>query len=117
MTVKEVIELRLTQDYNPQQALTGITENFKAGNITYDEAVQLFGKVKLSTHTDEDGNTTDIYATDIKPLRQAQIQARLAELDIKTFKFIDGQLSAEAYEPYRLEKIALRLEYNTLEEA
>jgi hypothetical protein len=46
----------------------------------------------------------------------AEIQARLHVLDIKTFKFIDGDLTAEAYEPYRLEKQALREEYRILEE-
>jgi hypothetical protein len=51
-----------------------------------------------------------------KPQRMAEIQARLHELDIKTFKFIDGDLTDKQYEPYRLEKIALRKEYNALEQ-
>jgi hypothetical protein len=51
-----------------------------------------------------------------KPQRMAEIKARLHELDIKTYKFIDGELTDKQYEPYRLEKIALRKEYNTLEQ-
>jgi hypothetical protein len=51
-----------------------------------------------------------------KPQRMAEIQARLKELDIKTFKFIDGQLTDKQYEPYKLEKIALRKEFNALEQ-
>lgn len=51
-----------------------------------------------------------------KPQRMAEIQARLHELDIKTFKFIDGDLTDKQYEPYRLEKIELRKEYNALEQ-
>lgn len=51
-----------------------------------------------------------------KPQRMAEIKARLHELDIKTYKFIDGELTQEQYEPYRLEKIELRKEYNALEQ-
>ena len=51
-----------------------------------------------------------------KPQRMAEIKARLEALDIKTYKFIDGELTDKQYEPYRLEKIALRKEYNTLEQ-
>jgi hypothetical protein len=51
-----------------------------------------------------------------KPQRMAEIQARLHVLDIKTFKFIDGDLTAKQYEPYKQEKIALRKEYNALEQ-
>lgn len=50
-----------------------------------------------------------------KPQRMAEIKARLEALDIKTYKFIDGELTDKQYEPYRLEKIALRKEYNELE--
>lgn len=50
-----------------------------------------------------------------KPQRMAEIKARLQALDIKTYKFIDGELTEKQYEPYRLEKIALRKEYNQLE--
>ena len=51
----------------------------------------------------------------IKVNRMREIKLRLNELDIKTFKFVDGELTTTEYEPYRLEKIALRQEYNTLE--
>ena len=51
-----------------------------------------------------------------KPQRMAEIKARLEALDIKTYKFIDGELTDKQYEPYRLEKIALRKEYNALEQ-
>ena len=49
------------------------------------------------------------------PQRLEQIKTRLKELDIKTFKFIDGDLTQDEYEPYKQEKIALRKEYNDLE--
>ena len=52
----------------------------------------------------------------IKVNRMREIEERLKELDIKTFKFVDGELSQAQYEPYRLEKIALRNEYNLLEQ-
>jgi hypothetical protein len=50
-----------------------------------------------------------------KPQRLAEIQSRLKELDIKTMKFVDGDITAEQYEPYRLEKQSLREEYRSLE--
>lgn len=51
-----------------------------------------------------------------KPQRMAEIKARLHELDIKTFKFIDGDLSEQEYEPFKQEKIELRKEYKALEQ-
>lgn len=50
-----------------------------------------------------------------KPQRMAEIKARLEVLDIKTYKFIDGELTDKEYEPFKQEKIALRKEYNELE--
>ena len=50
-----------------------------------------------------------------KPQRMAEIKIRLKELDIKTFKFIDGDLTEQEYEPFKQEKIELRKEYNALE--
>lgn len=52
----------------------------------------------------------------IKVNRMREIELRLKELDIKTFKFIDGELTQEEYEPYKQEKISLRNEHNLLEE-
>ena len=81
------------------------------------EAPQGLFKPKWDGTAWVEGMTQDGIDTLVKSNRMNEIKVRLLELDIKTFKFIDGQLSAEAYEPFRLEKIALRLEYNTLEEA
>jgi hypothetical protein len=49
------------------------------------------------------------------PQRLADIKAQLKALDIKTYKFIDGELTEKEYAPFKLEKIALRKEYNALE--
>ena len=49
------------------------------------------------------------------PQRLASIKSRLQELDIKTYKYIDGELSQDEYEVYKQEKIALRKEYNEIE--
>jgi hypothetical protein len=47
--------------------------------------------------------------------RMEEIRLRLVDLDIKTFKFIDGDITEIEYEPFKKEKIALRLEYKDLE--
>lgn len=49
------------------------------------------------------------------PQRMQEIKSKLQELDIKTYKYIDGELSSDEYEVYKNEKIALRKEYNELE--
>lgn len=51
----------------------------------------------------------------IKKQHMEEIQLRLKKIDIKRFKFIDNELSQIEWEVYRSEAIALRLEYNELE--
>jgi len=133
MTVKQVLEQRLQQPYQPQEAINGIINNYINGHLTHDDTHTLLKQVKVGTQEEtiiveeqEQTITHDIFALYVeddalkgealKPLRMAEIQARLHELDIKTFKFIDGDLTAEAYEPYKQEKQALREEYRILEE-
>jgi hypothetical protein len=43
------------------------------------------------------------------------ILLRLQDIDIKRFKFIDGVLTVDEYEPFKQEAIDLRLRYNELE--
>lgn len=43
------------------------------------------------------------------------ILLRLQDIDIKRFKFIDGALTVDEYEPFKQEAITLRLRYNELE--
>lgn len=43
------------------------------------------------------------------------ILLRLQEIDIKRFKYIDGALTLDEYEPFKQEAITLRLRYNELE--
>lgn len=121
MKVKEIIELRLKGDYNNQEAINGIFDNYEMGMLTYDETKYLLSKITETVITSEvvDGETVSverIQTVDVTDkLRMAEIRLRLKELDIKTFKFIDGELTETEYEPFRLEKLALRAEYNALE--
>lgn len=65
----------------------------------------------------DDGNLIELpRVVDDNTYRMNEIQEKLKALDIKTFKFIDGDINQEQYEPYRLEKQALREEYRSLEE-
>lgn len=121
MKVKEIIELRLKGDYNNQEAINGIFDNYEMGMLTYDETKYLLSKITETVITSEvvDGETVSverIQTVDVTDkLRMVEIRLRLKELDIKTFKFIDGELTETEYEPFRLEKLALRAEYNALE--
>lgn len=121
MKVKEIIELRLKGDYDNQEAINGIFDNYEMGMLTYDETKYLLSKITETVITSEvvDGETVSverIQTVDVTDkLRMAEIRLRLKELDIKTFKFIDGELTETEYEPFRLEKLALRAEYNALE--
>lgn len=121
MKVKEIIELRLKGDYNNQEAINGIFDNYEMGMLTYDETKYLLSKITETVITSEvvDGETVSverIQTVDVTDkLRMVEIRLRLKELDIKTFKFIDGELTETEYEPFRLEKLALRTEYNALE--
>lgn len=121
MKVKEIIELRLKGDYNNQEAINGIFDNYEMGMLTYDETKYLLSKITETVITSEvvDGETVSverIQTVDVTDkLRMAEIRLRLKELDIKAFKFIDGELTETEYEPFRLEKLALRAEYNALE--
>jgi len=47
--------------------------------------------------------------------RLAEILTELKKIDKKRFRFIDGDMTTEEYETYRLEAIALRAEYHGLE--
>ena len=52
---------------------------------------------------------------ELKATALAGIKAQLAESDYRALKFLDGSYTATAYEPYRLERIALREKYNLIE--
>ena len=49
------------------------------------------------------------------PERLQEIRAELQAIDIKRFKFIDGNITEAEYEPFKQEANALRAEYNALE--
>jgi len=50
-----------------------------------------------------------------KPQIMSEILSELKELDIKTIKFVDGDLSEEQYEPFKIRKAELRKQYRELE--
>lgn len=59
------------------------------------------------------------YEVDITPdppeWRLAAAKAELAETDYYTLKFIDGELTAEEYEPHRIRRAELRQAVRDLE--
>lgn len=52
---------------------------------------------------------------ELKVTALSSIKKQLAESDYRALKFIDGSYTATEYEPYRLDRIALRERYNLIE--
>lgn len=52
---------------------------------------------------------------ELKATALAEIKVKLADSDYRALKFLDGSYTAAEYEPYRLERIALREKYNAIE--
>ena len=50
------------------------------------------------------------------PMRQQEILEALRQTDYKTLKFIEGQITEEAFELIKAERQLLRNEFNELEE-
>ena len=47
----------------------------------------------------------------------SEIRQQLAASDYRALKFIDGAYTVQQYEPYRIERQALRIKYNEVEQA
>ena len=69
------------------------------------------GVIKLIEVTD-----AETFAT-LKSSKLSDIKAKLSATDYKRMKYDDGDLSAEEYEPVKVERHNLRVAYNNIENA
>ena len=75
------------------------------------EALPLNAPADISVKTD-----TETF-NELKTAKLADIKAKLSATDYKRMKFADGDLTAEEYEPIKVERHNLRSAYNAIEAA
>ena len=91
-------------------------------NATEEELAKL-GKHELKWSKDENGNPiligNDPSAENLKAemlARIAELKKQLADTDYEAIKFAEGEMSAEDYAPFKIQRAAWRAEINRLEE-